>query len=386
VLEWKHLANKEFTKAVFEAGKRVREYRVPLYVITTNDTEVLKEIFFRVNNSGKALAWNEVFDALYGHEGAVPSTTAQLASELEKLKMGRIEPSELTACLLALRGLDVTRTLAEHRRKDPNVLRGAVADGLPVLKQVLSFLRARAGIPHLRLLPRTLPIEVLTRFFAMHAEPAPRTLELLTRWVWRSILCGGRFDERTLRRRAVTAVGSDEEGSAQALLELLPREEGPLVLAKFFDARSADARLALLGLASLNPRNLVTGEEMPLAPLIEEFDVAAFRAVVDSRRATTNPLVQSPANRVIHAKVVGIRAVILDCYKEQEEALLLSHGITMTAAKALAASDYDAFLAQREAEILKAVRVLGSTHGGWGRGDRDRPSLSYLLRNAGETE
>ena len=384
VLEWPHRSNKEFTKRAFEAGKRIREYRVPLYVISTDDVEVLRDIFFRVNNSGKSLKWNEVFDALYGHEGSVPSTTTQLARELAPFGMGKIEPGELTACLLALRGLDVTRTLAEHRRKDPDVLRGAVADALPVLKQVLSFLRARAGIPHLRLLPRTLPIEVLTRFFALHTEPNARSLELLTRWVWRSLLGNENYDERTLRRRAIAAVNQDEEESIQALLELVPRGAQIITVPTSFDARSADSRRALLALASLRPQNLLSDEQLDVAALIEAADVDAFRTVVYPRRAEKIPLVQGPANRVIHPKIPELRRVIAKRLDGNGEAILATHAITLPAAKALAAGHFAEFLMLREAAMRKTIEQLGATRAGWGRGDRDRPSLSYLLRRAGD--
>ncbi|MGH9321931.1 MAG: hypothetical protein ACRD3V_18845 [Vicinamibacteria bacterium] len=128
------------------------------------ERDVLREIFFRVNKAGKPLTWDEVHDALCGHEGESPSTTKELAQALAEVGMGALKGDDLTSCLVALRGLDVTRTLAEHRRRNPDALRGAVADALPVLLQALSFLRKHCGVQHLRLLPRTFVLEALTRF------------------------------------------------------------------------------------------------------------------------------------------------------------------------------------------------------------------------------
>lgn len=257
IFKWSHAADHVLRNALFQAGKRIREYRVPMYVLDSDEGDLLKEIFFRINKSGKPLEWSEVYDALYGHEGPVPSSIGQLATELADLGMGTVGHGELTSCLLAIRGLDVTRTLAEHRRADPKILRGAVADALPVLRQVFSFLRANAAVPHLRLLPRTFVVEVLARFFVLHPEPGARTIELLTRWVWRVFLGEGRYDERTLRRRSVAAVrDADEEASVQALLGLVPRERSNPVWPETFDARVARSRLVLLALASLAPRGL----------------------------------------------------------------------------------------------------------------------------------
>jgi hypothetical protein len=72
VFSWTHGRDADLRAVVFEVGKRLREYKVPVYVIDTDDEEVLRSIFHRVNNSGKPLTWTEVHDALYGHKGCRP--------------------------------------------------------------------------------------------------------------------------------------------------------------------------------------------------------------------------------------------------------------------------------------------------------------------------
>ncbi len=199
VFQWPHAGDPALRAAVFQAGSRLRQYRIPLYVVETDDEEKLREIFYRINNFGKTLEWNDVHDALFGRRGEQPSTLPELAGELQALGMGRPDEESLLSCLVAFKGLDVTRNIAEHYRKDSKVLAGAVQEALPAIRRVLSFLKLHAEIPHLRLLPRSIPLVVLTRFFALHPEPEARTLTLLVRWTWR-LLLSPESDARTLLR------------------------------------------------------------------------------------------------------------------------------------------------------------------------------------------
>lgn len=200
-------------------------------------------------------SWMAVYNALYGHKGAEPASLEDLAVELERLGMGRPdEGSQLLPCLVALRGLDVTRSFGEHLRQDPHALEGVASEAAPVLREVLGFLRANAGIPHLRLLPHSVPLPVLTRFFKLHREPSERSLTLLVRWLWRSFL-HPLLEERAARRRGVAAIQErDEEGSVQALLAHVGADPSGPFRVTDFDAHSAHSRLAMLALADLQPR------------------------------------------------------------------------------------------------------------------------------------
>jgi len=382
VFKWPHAGDSELRSALFDAGKRIREYRVPMYVLDSDEGDLLKEIFFRINKSGKPLQWSEVYDALYGHEGPVPSSIGDLAAELGSLGMGTLGADELTSCLLAIRGLDVTRTLAEHRRRDPSILKGAVADALPILRQVLSFLRTNAGVPHLRLLPRTFVVEVLGRFFVLHPEPSQRTLELLVRWAWRVFMSEGGYDERTLRRRSISELkDDDEEANVQTLLRFVPREPSMAQWPETYDARAARSRLVLLALASLGPRELSGGHPIDIAALIEAKGPEAFRIVFPVRaRATKN--FRSPANRMLHPGAGSARQHVALRVKEHgiEDAVLSSHGIPPEAAQALLADNIDIFIERRKQYLLDTLTHLGYRMAGWARGDRDRPSIGYLRR------
>jgi hypothetical protein len=211
VFNWKHGGDAALRTTLFQAGTRIRQYQIPVYVVETEDEQLLRDIFYRINKFGQRLEWDEVHDALFGRRGAHPSTLGELAGELQTLVMGKPEEEQLLSCVLAYKGLDVTRNLSEHYRRDAKVFTDAVQDALPAIRGVLSFFRRHAEIPHLRLLPRSIPLVVLTRFFGLYPEPKARTLELLTRWTWRTLLSTSFFDERTLLRHGVDAIREDGE-------------------------------------------------------------------------------------------------------------------------------------------------------------------------------
>jgi hypothetical protein len=383
VFSWSHGRNEELRRLVFEAGRRLREYRVPLYVIESDDEDSVRAIFHRVNTSGKPLSWHSVHDALYGHKSGPPSTLTALATELEELGIGTLNEETLLSCLVAMRGLDVTRSFGEHVQRDPTVLEGAVSAAAPVLRSALGFLRVEAQIPHLRLLPNTAPLVVLARFFALHPEPNERCTTLLVRWVWRWFFSND-LDDRALKRRGVAEINDDLEASVQRLLLLVHSAPSINFLAPgAFDARAAQSRLALLAMASSKPRRLgieatADTSEIDIAELIRRSDLAAFRPLFP----LTGGLTSAPANRLLlpgHGAALGelqsfIRSHGID------HAILRSHLIWPDAAEAIVNDDMVTALDRRRSAVDDAVDELGERLAEWSYSDR--PSLDYLLAQA----
>lgn len=381
IFGWEHRDDEALRLAVFDAGSRIREYPIPLYLIEGADWKAAKEIFTRTNLSGIPLKWEEVHRALFIGEEVVPSTLPQLAQELDQIGMGRIEEKRLLTSLMSLRQLDPTRSLEEHRRRNPTCLDGAVPEASPVLRRVLSFLRADAGIPHLRLLPMSVLLDVLTRFFAVHSDPNPRTRTLLARWFWRTVLGAGAFDERTLRRQGIAVIDDSEEESVQRLLGLLFRERPrPLELPKSFDARSDHNRIVLLTLVHLGPRSLLDSKPIDLPALLEGDGKDAFVKIVKARAAVS----RGPANRLIQPKRTAVlrllrhRASLTDA---ASAAVLASHAVDRIAADHLLGGDADAFLLRRQEVLTEEMRRFTDRMAAWEASDR--PSVDFLLREAG---
>lgn len=386
VFAWSHGREDELRRVVFEAGRRLREYRIPLYVIESDDEDAVRAIFHRVNTAGKPLSWTTVHDALYGHKSGPPSTLPALASQLEELGMGALdEETQLLPCLVAMRGLDVTRPLGEHLQRDPTVLDGAVAEAVPVLRRVLGFLRVDAEIPHLRLLPSSAPLVVLARLFTLHPEPNERCTTLLLRWIWRWFLSRD-VDERTLKRRGIEGIDDDLEASVQRLLELVSHDwpsSGNFVTPDAFDARAAQSRLALLGMASRKPRRLgltamTDTSEIDVAELIRQADLAAFRPLFPLRGGFTS----SPANRLLLPGTGAAFEDLRSFIRAQgvDHPVLTSHLIRPLAAQAILEDDISTALFDRDSALMGAVDDLGTRLAEWGRSDR--PSLDYLLAQA----
>lgn len=379
VFGWQHGDDEVLRRSVFEAGKRIREYPIPLYLIDTEDDTVAIEIFYRINEAGQRLEWTEVHKALFGDEGSSPSTLRDLEEALLAVGMGRFGEERLLTGLLALRGKDPTRTLKVHYDQDPKVLREAVKEALPVLRRVLSFLRQDVGIPHLRLLPKSILVDVLTRFFVVHVNPSSRTRALLARWYWRTVLGAGAVDDRTLRRRGISAVGQDEEETVQALLGLLHKERPRrLDLPAVFDARADDSRITLLALAHLHPLDLEKGEVIDVAAIIEKEDLGTFSRIV---HRPALELARSPANRLLHSKVAQpLQLLRSRISADLEDPVLASHAIDSRAAHLLTAGDWQGFLARRAEILTEEVRNLTERMAAWDHSDR--PSVDYLLRAA----
>lgn len=370
LLSWAHRDDRELRQRVFEAGKRLREYRVPLYVVDTEDEEVLREVFYRVNKRGKQLEWTEVHDALFGHRAGPPSTLGELKNALTDLEFGELDERQLLNTLVAFRGGDVTRSPGDHL-DEQHTLDGAVAEVLPALRRVVLFLRTQAGIPHERVLPRAWLLEPLTRLFALHPDPSARSRELLVRWVWRTFLAVPALGERTLRRRVIGVITKDEAESIQALLALVPREPAAHVLPDRFDGRAAESRIVMLALLTFRPRHLVTGEAIDVSAVLSNDQSSAFPTILDAGSS-------GPENRLIHPPMAHneFRKRCLAALPGARDPVLRSHAVGPAALAAYVGGDVEEFFKIRRRELSERLAVVADERCGWSQNDRDRPALS----------
>lgn len=243
-------------------GSAIRDYEIPMYVVRSDDEAVLRQVFDRMNFFGKRITQAEAFSALYpasvdGGEIGLES----LADDLEGLGFGRFKDRDLYRSVLAIRGGDVFRDF-----RDEFADKREIADAYEVtrtaLADVVRFLRDEAAVPHLKLLPYSLVIPVLARYFALNGAGTARERALLRRFVWRGAVAGTEFNSPTSSlRRAVTSVEDNGIRSADRLLRLLPEIAGWEPDLRQLTLKNAAARLNVLALLSRTPRYLVADRE-----------------------------------------------------------------------------------------------------------------------------
>jgi hypothetical protein len=259
---------------VDKLGGVLREYKIPAYIVTGDDQNLLREIFDRVNSAGKPISRAQVFHALFARDEE-PGSPRSVLEELRRTGFGLLDENRIVQSLLAIRGGDVTRDIRGEFGVDEDPV-----DWFDRTEQALAraidFLRAE-GVPHALLIPRSTPLPVLAAFFFLHPEPAPWNLRLLARWLWRGWAHGwGESESVPALRKAVRlvnptrgqpSVAPSEYEAVTRLLETVPDREPPRIPLTGFRTDKASSRLILLALASLEPRGM-EGEPFDLALLL----------------------------------------------------------------------------------------------------------------------
>jgi hypothetical protein len=367
----------------FALSKAMREYKLPYYLVSEDNEQVLRQIFERLNASGMPLTAPEVFDALRGGDTNPPGTLRALADDLAGLRFGLLTPETLLTVLAAVKGLNITVS-AQRLAREQSLL-GAIPIAREALRATVVFLKNVARIPHLLVLPYRFPLFVLARFFSRFPQPIPRTQELLSRWVWRGALTGLHANEsRALVREQMKAVGSgDEEDATQALLAFVKVAESnarpPEAALGSVQWKRAVTRLEIVALLSLRPRDLLTDALVEADELFEREGQAGLGRVLRRPAPTLEgaiDLSSTLANRLVHRPLPG--GQFKELLLRGSPSVLESHGIAEDARELLRAGDESAFLRARAAVLRTRFHSLFSARAGWSQSDR--PSLGHLMK------
>ncbi|WP_428263155.1 GmrSD restriction endonuclease domain-containing protein [Haliangium sp.] len=363
---------REAVSRAIRLGKRVREYQVPAYVVETQDEAPLRTIFHRVNSHGKSLKKAEVFEALHGGDAPEPSGLPAMADALATTGFGRIDEDLLLKALLAVEGKDTARNAEAQLAADQ--IPQARARTLKALERAIVFVQGRAGIPHLGLMPYRLPLVTLARFFAMHPEPASRSLVLIARWLWRGAINGRHQGNTVATRRTLQAIGADEDEAVQNLLHDVGDEPDhhPVELTPF-NFRYARSKLQVLALWALGPRHIETGAALRVHELMASRSPPTRR--VKAADADAPQLASGLSNYLLHPPLSkGLRRLLA---AQRDPDILASHAISPAAHAALADGDFVGFLTAREQTLLPHVESFLAARAEWQASDR--PPLSALV-------
>lgn len=353
----------DLRQKAFRLGRIIRQFEIPSYAVRTSHESTVREIFSRINSSGKRMEDHEVFDAIHGALGeARPTRMSEIAGVLADLGFGAPDEKLLYKMLGALRGDDIGKPL-------PSMAPEAAKDAYRKLEQATRktalFLREHAQIPHISVLPYEAPMIGLARFFSLHPEPGARSRELLSRWVWRGALTGLHSGDITSKRNMLGVIDKDEDRSIQNLLAQIPRGDVAVDL-NSFSFRTAAGKLLVLALLELGPLHLESGATIMIRDdVYPDLLQTIFAKAPDSRLA----------NRILHPKLEHLSAALANV---GEASILASHGITREAQECLRRGDRGAFLEQRTQTLQAAASDLFVRRARWNEPD-DMPVHALVI-------
>lgn len=294
VLAWtgEHSEYSDRIDEMFKLTTRLKDFRIPAYVVRSADERVLRDIFDRMNNAGKRLKRAEIFSALTapGEFALGESSLQTLRAHIEDdLRWGVVDDDTILRLFLARRGHDVTREIRLEAFDDDDASRNefvgesraeAYRGAQQAIDRSIRFLRDELGVPHFSFLPYRYLLVVLTRYFAHFPDPHPRNRELMKRWFWRAALVGPAITPGNITG-AMRYLGAeirpgDECGSTTRLLGQLAGKPYLTNLdAARFRANSAATRVLLCVLWSLKPRSPETGEPFTAEDLADDIGSAS---------------------------------------------------------------------------------------------------------------
>ncbi len=289
---WLRNHSKDLKEEDFEAVHRLndslRSYRIPAYVVASDDRDLIRLIFGRVNSAGKPMSRAEVFRVSFAGRPE-PSSPASVAKELAARGFGTIPERYVRQSLLAIRGGDINRSLDEEfsPTEDPadwyDRTEQAIAKGIGFLQGI--------GVPHRELVPNMAPLPALAAFFHLYEDIDPWIGRLLARWLWRGWAHGfGEGGWPAALRKVVAgpdapAADSDVGLSepywfVRALLHSVPDRPPPRVdLSSNVNPVGAQDSLFLLALYSLHPLD-AGGNPVDVAGELEEFGTDAVTEII----------------------------------------------------------------------------------------------------------
>jgi hypothetical protein len=356
LIQWLASSAKARPKALvdraLECGKRLREYRVPAYIVESASLDVLRIVFDRTNRTGKRLDEVDVFNALLStlSSGGAPQELKRVVQRLESVGFGALPENTVLKALRAILELPLDKDFTKEL--EPSEVPNALDRTEAALERTVRFLKAEAQIAHFVLNPYELPIVVLARFFDRFLEPSPRSRLLLRRWLWRGSLAGQLTGASVSLRQHVDAVRSGEESeSVQRILKLNQVSSAVLdVEIDSFRLSTARTSTLLCALASLEPRNLGDSTPLDLPKLLSDPERAVQRISRDNAPGLTGTI----ANRLLHPTVPA--RDLVERLLEADDVTLASHAVPPDARDALARDDIAGFLEVRVAFIRRIAR------------------------------
>lgn len=377
--------------------KRLRQFKVPGYLVESQDTAVLQDIFDRMNNYGKRLSRAEVFSALTA--GGSPDSHARTLTTIsrsidEASGFGLIDQDTVLAAILARRGPAIRRDIRKEFDNDNDEGQDAAfKEGEAAILAAVRFLQNDAGVPHYSFLPYKHLLVVLSRYFALFPNNDSRSRRLLRRWFWRAAVGGPEHFKggtpNVARILCAKIVAGEQIPSTQRLLSAVSSPARTGIDTRRFSTSEANSKILLAALWSLSPRDPETGEEYTRGNLAEVLvDAPTSQPAVQyvvPRSLVPEQLRPWAANRVLLPSWTIDPAEVATRFSSPTLTLgvedwiqtLHSHAMTEVDATSIAAGDFTEFISHRQRLIDSHVDHFLDQMCEWDF--QDTPSLASLV-------
>jgi hypothetical protein len=357
-------ANRDkFVHAANRVVRALRDYKVPVYIVRSENEEELRRIFQRMNSSGKALKRDEIFNAIAGKRDHLDTLQANLA----RLGFGELDKDLLLEVIRAIVGAERGDKWESIRARAPEDLSQHMADTAMALGRVIRFVQNDTNIPRVELLPYRSPLIVLAKFFQLIPEPSLESRATLCRWLWRGN-CDGRHNMNDSQlHTTLKFLSRNERQSAEALIRQFDDFKLPMFKFARHDFRSASTKLLCNVLVAIHPRHLETDEIISVQELIDSSGPNAFEQIVPRRRVDDatfekSDVFRGTANRILHPHLLN-RSSILEALRTlnpRQHKFFESHAIDQLAVKAMREQCFADFLRYREATLRRTANAYFS--------------------------
>jgi hypothetical protein len=362
----------------FQLGRRLREYEVPAYVIEADDEDVLRQVFKRINATGKQMKESEVFDALHGNmDGGGHFSLEDLSERLRELQFGDVPPQLL---------LQLAAVIANHDIGGLNKLRIEPPELAQTFERIriaagsaVQFLKEEAQIPHIRLLPYSHLFVVVARFFDRFADAGHLVRRQLAMAIWRGLTTDNASPRIRTIRTLIKLLNQSDATAAQVAGLLVDelggggrRELRPM---DAFKLRAARAKIRALALWSLSPLDARTGLPVSAASVLDDDGTLASLLSSMSEVGTRD----LSGNRVFHPSRSHITREFIAAPQRVRASHLLPAGPMPEPGDEAA---WSVLIRAREDQLVALERDFANRLAAWS--ERPRPPISELWVDMGE--
>ncbi len=353
-----------------QLAKSLRDYKIPAYIVRTDDEKILREIFERLNKGGSPLTDTEVFNSLFGRtDDTEPDDLSAVKREFEKYGFGSIGEKDLLKSLQAVLDIDINIKFDKVKdllkQKDERTIHKTITELHDVLKTVADFLEKDAGICHISLLPYPFSLRPLIKFFYLFRNPSDETRKELSQWLWRATTSGFfyRITAQPIKEIFTSIKVAEETQSIERLIEISKDFSYPEIKTdKYIGLGNATTKIFCNYLISLNPKSFISGECFDAKVIIEEEGLNVFQTFTKINRSDleveNKSLEKGFCNRFFYpaSKVIGASDYIYIIITKGDSSVLKSHAIPPEIAVYWRKGDIEEFLERRKSFIKEDMK------------------------------